>query len=168
MASAPRWFTVLILVLLAAVVAAGGIAAWSRYGQSQPVVFAEAPAAPASGTVSIEGAVASPGIYPLRPGDTIDSLVQCAGGRTSAADGAQVRIYISGAEESAQPQKIDLNRAEKWLLEALPGIGAVKAQAIIDYRTRNGGFRSTSELTGVEGVDAATYDRLKNLVTVGG
>jgi len=75
-------------------------------------------------------------------------------------------IYTPEIEEEQQPQKININRAEVWLLEALPGIGEVKAQAIVDYRQQNGPFRSTSELTRVAGIGTATYERIKHLISV--
>ena len=49
----------------------------------------------------------------------------------------------------------------------LPGIGEVKAQAIIDYREREGRFRRTDELLKVPGIGSVTYERLSELVTVG-
>jgi len=74
--------------------------------------------------------------------------------------------YNPGIEEEQQPQRIDINRAEVWLLKALPDIGEVKAQAIIDYRQQNGPFRSTNEITRVAGIGTATYERIKHLITV--
>ena len=65
------------------------------------------------------------------------------------------------------PQKIDINRAEAWLLEALPGIGEIKAQAIIAYRQQNGGFSHITEITKVEGIGPAIYEEIKELITVG-
>lgn len=65
------------------------------------------------------------------------------------------------------PQKIDINRAEAWLLEALPGIGESKAQAIIAYRQQNGVFKHISEITNVEGIGPAIYEQIKDLITVG-
>lgn len=66
-----------------------------------------------------------------------------------------------------QPQKIDINRAEAWLLEALPGIGESKAQAIIAYRQQNGGFGHIIEITKVDGIGPAIYEDIKDLITVG-
>jgi comEA protein len=68
--------------------------------------------------------------------------------------------------QQEQPQKIDINRAETWLLEALPGIGPSKAQAIIDYRQQNGGFKHITEITRVEGIGPAIYEQIKDLITV--
>jgi competence ComEA-like helix-hairpin-helix protein len=66
-----------------------------------------------------------------------------------------------------EPQKIDINRAEAWLLEALPGIGPSKAQAIIDYRQQNGGFGDITEITNVPGIGPSLYDDIKELITAG-
>jgi competence protein ComEA len=63
-------------------------------------------------------------------------------------------------------QKININRAEAWLLEALPGIGPTKAKAIIEYRQKNGFFRNVDELTKVNGISAALLEQIKPLVTV--
>jgi competence ComEA-like helix-hairpin-helix protein len=65
------------------------------------------------------------------------------------------------------PQKIDINRAEAWLLEALPGIGPSKAQAIIDYRQQNGGFGHIAEITEVPGIGETIYENIRDLITVG-
>jgi comEA protein len=71
------------------------------------------------------------------------------------------------ANPAEQPQKIDINRAEAWLLEALPGIGESKAQAIIAYRQQNGRFKHIIEVTEVEGIGPAIYEEIKELITVG-
>jgi competence protein ComEA len=61
---------------------------------------------------------------------------------------------------------VNLNTATAAELESLPGVGPVLAERIVDYRTRNGGFRSVDELRKVEGVGDARYAQLKDLVTV--
>jgi comEA protein len=85
-----------------------------------------------------------------------------------------IEIYLPTPTEPAapvshheNPQKIDINHAEAWLLEALPGIGPSKAQAIIDYRQQNGGFKHITEITRVEGIGPAIYEQIKDLITVG-
>jgi competence protein ComEA len=102
----------------------------------------------------------------LKAGDTIDDLLQAAGGATSAADPDGIELHIPFAGEAAAPQKVDLNRAGGWLLQALPGIGETRARAIIDYRQQNGGFRYIGEITDVEGIGTATYEKIKELITV--
>jgi len=75
-------------------------------------------------------------------------------------------LHITDVGEQQEPQKIDINRAEIWLLEALPGIGESKAQAIVDYRQQNGAFHNIYELTDVAGIGTATFERIKHLITV--
>ena len=52
------------------------------------------------------------------------------------------------------------------MLEALPEIGATRAQAIVDYRNQNGAFRNINELLKVEGIGASTYDKIEHLITI--
>lgn len=61
---------------------------------------------------------------------------------------------------------LDLNVASKEDLVALPGIGPAKAQAILDYRTRHGAFKSVDELASVKGIGAKQLDQLKPALTV--
>lgn len=72
----------------------------------------------------------------------------------------------TGEVSQLSPQKIDINRAEAWLLEALPGIGPSKAQAIIDYREQNGGFSDIVEITEVPGIGPSIYENIRDFITV--
>src|SRR3989339_452854 len=64
--------------------------------------------------------------------------------------------------------KININTADVGTLDLLlPGIGAVKAQAIIDYRELNGPFETIEEIMDVSGIGQVTFDGLKDLMTVG-
>jgi len=69
------------------------------------------------------------------------------------------------ASEAAKP--LDLNRATAVQLEALPGIGEVKAAAILAIRDERGGFSSVAELESVRGIGPALVGKLRPLVTVG-
>ena len=62
---------------------------------------------------------------------------------------------------------MDLNSASAELLETLPGIGPVLAKAIVDYRESNGGFQSVEEITNVARIGPVTYEKIRDLVTVG-
>ena len=64
-------------------------------------------------------------------------------------------------------ERVDLNRASAAELAALPGIGAAKAQAIIDHRTDEP-FRTIDDLKHVPGIGDRTYDSLRSSITVGG
>ncbi|MBN1369919.1 MAG: helix-hairpin-helix domain-containing protein, partial [Dehalococcoidaceae bacterium] len=67
---------------------------------------------------------------------------------------------------SSSQQKVDLNRAPLWLLEALPGIGEITAEKIIQYRTLHGPFRHIRQLVNVEGIGQATFENLAGKITV--
>jgi len=156
----------LVTIFLIAIIAIGGIVVWSRYSPSQPIEISIPPGQPVQGEIYIGGAVNSPGSYPLRAIDSIEALIQAAGGTTSSANSSRLELYIPEVGEEEQPQKIDINRAEVWLLKALPGIGETRARAIIAYREQNGPFRNINELTKVEGIGTSTYEAIKHLITV--
>ncbi len=118
------------------------------------------------GGIHISGAVNNPGFYPLRARDSIEALVQAAGGTTSSADISGLELYIPEVGEEEQLQKIDINRAEVWLLKALPGIGETLAQRIIDYRQQNGPFNNIREIVKVAGIGTTTYEQIKHLIAV--
>lgn len=62
---------------------------------------------------------------------------------------------------------IDLNRADAWQLMQLPGIGEVKAAAILAYRAEHGAFRTVEELDEVRGISARMVESWDGLVEVG-
>jgi competence protein ComEA len=57
---------------------------------------------------------------------------------------------------------ININTANQTELESLPGIGPVKAKAILEYRKKNGGFKSVDELTRVDGIGPVTLKNARN------
>jgi competence protein ComEA len=61
---------------------------------------------------------------------------------------------------------VDLNSASAAELEALPGIGPVMAQRILDWRSANGRFSHVRELREIQGVGEKTFRRLEPLVRV--
>ena len=63
---------------------------------------------------------------------------------------------------------INLNTATKDELVALPGIGPAKAQAILDYRSTHGSFKSIEEVKDVKGIGAKRFEKLKPELTVVG
>jgi len=61
---------------------------------------------------------------------------------------------------------LNLNTATAAQLETLPGIGARTAERIIEYRTKNGGFKKVEELMNVKGVGEKSFLKLKALIAV--
>ena len=62
--------------------------------------------------------------------------------------------------------KVDLNSADVELLKTLPGIGDVRAQAIVSHREANGAFASVDGLLDVNGIGVGTVENIRELVTV--
>jgi competence protein ComEA len=151
---------------------------------------------PATVTVHVAGQVRSPGVYALPAGARVTDAVVAAGGAAAEADVDQLnlaarvadgdRIYVPRTGEAAPSPvagggpaapgsapkggtaagPIDLNTATAEQLDALPGIGPVLAQHILDWRTAHGGFRSVDQLRDVSGIGDATFADLAPLVTV--
>lgn len=144
--------------------------------------------------VDVSGAVAQPGTYPLSFGSRVEDAIEAAGGMLPEAytaslnlaapltDGSKVLVpeqpatpdpsapaSANSAPADSQPQTvypININTADKQTLMELPGIGESKAQAIIDYRTKNGPFASIEDIQNVSGIGPATFENLKDLITV--
>lgn len=155
-----RW--TLAILALVIVIVIGAVIVAARYEPDQPVVITFGPPPETVGTIFIDGKIAAPGWYDLRPGDTLDGLIAAAGGTAGAGDNISLHIgTVSGA------QKINLNTAAPWLLQALPGIGETRADAIVAYRESHGFFRDIDELVFVEGIGAALVEDVRPLVTVG-
>jgi len=159
-------YWVIAIIFLIAVIIITVFVAWSRYRPAKPVEILIPPEQEISGNIYINGAVTNPGIYQFSGGDTIGSLLQAAGGVTANGKSDNLELNIPPTNVTTTPQKININAAEEWLLEALPGIGATKAKAIVDYRQNNGLFRSIDELTKVQGITSTLLEQIKPFVTV--
>jgi competence protein ComEA len=160
-------FYLFVTVFLAIAAIAGGIMLAVQHSRNQPVeiVLSQTEPPSQSGELHIGGAVANPGIYPLKEDDTLQTLLSDVALEPDA-DLSHMQLYIPCEGEDQTPQKIDINRAEPWLLEALPGIGEVLAQKILDYRSENGSFRRIEDLLQVSGIGEATFENIKDLITV--
>lgn len=136
--------------------------------------------------VHIGGAVAKPGRYILPQGARLWDALAAAGGALEGADLEQLnlarplsdgeKVTVSLAGQGGLVQEVtfsvqgstllDLNTADAQALEALPGIGPVLAQRIVEFRTRYGPFIQVDDLLKVQGIGPKTLERLRPLVTV--
>jgi competence protein ComEA len=144
------------------------------------------PAAPAVPTppgivVDVGGRVRHPGLVTLPAGARVADALRVAGGALRSSDLATVNlaarlvdgqlllIGVPGAAGVAASvgggsAPVDLNTATLDQLEALPGVGPVLAQHIIDWREAHHGFRSVSDLQDVPGIGERKYADLHTLV----
>jgi competence protein ComEA len=63
---------------------------------------------------------------------------------------------------------VNINTATKEELDALPEIGPVKAQAIVDYRNANGPFKTPEDVMKVNGIKEGTFGKIKGMISVSG
>lgn len=162
-----KYWLIIAAILLISLIA--GIVALSvRMSGLQPVeiTLRDSVTYPATGDIYISGAVIRPGIYQVRGDDTLTTIISSAG-ILDKADLSKLRIYVPEKGEFSPPQKVNLNTAEAWLLQALPGIGEGKASAIIDYRVENGHFCSVDDLLKIDGFGKSIVDKIRDFVTVG-
>ena len=174
-------------VLLALLAVAGKLLAGAGAASAEPpaaLVQANAPAA-AKLVVHVAGAVRRPGLYELAEGSRVSDAVARAGGATAKADTAAVNLAapladgiqvlipsrVAGAagaaagSDGAPGRRVSLSSATFADLDALPGIGPVTAQKILDYRAQHGGFSSVDDLDAISGIGPARIEQLRDLVT---
>ena len=133
--------------------------------------------------VYVNGAVNRPGVYVVQPGDRLEDVLAMAGGLATDADTQRVNpalraddethFYIPRIGEQVEPPaatpdaaKVNINTASAEELQALPGIGAGRADAIIEYRNAEGRFARGEDLLLVPGLGPKTVESLIDSVTV--
>ncbi len=134
--------------------------------------------------VDVKGAIYKPGVYLVEPDDRVIDVIESAGGFTDDADENQINlaekvydamvIYVPSVSDygelivqsQSNDGKIRINQATQTELEQLPGIGATKALAIIQYREDNGPFKTAEELQNVSGIGAKTFEQIKEFIIV--
>jgi competence protein ComEA len=138
--------------------------------------------------VAVSGRVQHPGLVRLPAGSRVADAIQGAGGALpdtdlslinlarKLVDGELVAVGVAApaaggaAPGAAGPAgdtgPLNLNIATAAQFEALPGIGPVLAQHMVDYRTKHGQFKTVDELRQVDGLGASRFNQIKDLVTV--
>ena len=162
-------YKVVIVVSLIVLIIIGGVFLYQKHPWSKEpleiVLTSPTPVLEPEAEIFVAGAVMWPGWYPL-DGDSFEGAIMTAGGATSIADLSRIKLYVYDSDASFESQKIDINRAGAWLLEALPGVGSTLAQRIVDYRNQNGPFGRVGDLMKVDGIGQAKYDGLQDLISV--
>lgn len=176
----------LSLPLLALLVLAGSrltATGTTSSGRSAPLEVVDAATSkPPVIVVDVVGAVRRSGLYRLREGMRVADAVAKAGGPTAKADLTAINLaapIVDGqqilvpsktpapAGAAAAPGaglKVSLSSATLEQLDALPGIGPVTAQKILDYRATHP-LRSADDLDAVPGIGPARVEQLRDLVT---
>ncbi|MFK0280050.1 helix-hairpin-helix domain-containing protein [Streptomyces sp. NPDC090499] len=138
--------------------------------------------------VDVTGKVRDPGVHTLAAGSRVTDALRAAGGVRPGTDtdglnrarfltdGEQIVVggpappaapgpAAGGAATGAGPAApLSLNTATVEQLDALPGVGPVLAQHILDFRTQHAGFRSVDELRQVRGIGDRRFSDLRDLV----
>lgn len=146
--------------------------------------------------VDLKGAVAKPNVYQISSDERLVDLIRQAGGFTDQADPKSINlsaklkdeevIYVPKVGESSSSEstdspisssvsnqvsttsgpKININKADLTELQKLTGIGQKKAQDIIDFRMKNGDFKSIEDLGKVSGFGDKTLEKLKDEISI--
>ncbi|WP_171910709.1 helix-hairpin-helix domain-containing protein [Rossellomorea aquimaris] len=140
--------------------------------------------------VDVKGEVKKPGLYEVKKGERLKSVIDRAGGFTAKADSKLINlaikvtdemlIYVPGEGEAAaqvpfiqenaaspgEDGKINLNEASQEDFETLPGIGPAKAAAFVQYRDENGPFTRIEDIKDISGIGDKTFEKLKELIFV--
>ncbi len=138
--------------------------------------------------VHVTGEVKVPGVYTLPDTARMEDAIHAAGGLQEEADPQSLnlaavlvdgqRLYIPPAQDLtlttddrglsiATSPLVNINTASFAELDSLPGIGEVKAQAILDYRQKNGLFTALEDLMRVDGISKSLFEKLEGLITLG-
>jgi competence protein ComEA len=182
-----RQIVVGAIVVIAVVLIGAKLLTRPKAAAAPPIPTAAATESVAAALIYVDvvGAVRRPGLYRLsRSARVADALARAGGPSRKAelelvnlaapvADGEQVVVPRRGAAGAvaggggavgAAGGPVHLNTATLEQLDALPGIGPVTAQKILDYRQQHGAFSSVDELDAVPGIGPARLDQLKGLV----
>ena len=147
------------------------------------------PATPTPSTINVyvSGAVNKPDVYVLPLNSLVKDAIAAAGGATPEADldhinlaarlSDQMQVYVPRKGEAVPtPDKkapatltapININTATIEELDKLPGIGPTIAQAIVDYRTKNGPFKTIEAIKDVPRIGDSLFAKIKDMITIG-
>ena len=138
--------------------------------------------------VDIKGEVKKPGVYQMKVGDRVKDAIDAAGGLTAEADSQKVNLaqrvedqmvivvpkigeegdaaIPAGAtsKEATKEGKVNINTATVEELKTLKGVGEKKAEAIIEYRKKNGSFKTKEDLMKVRGIGKKLFESFEERI----
>lgn len=97
--------------------------------------------------------------------DDLNKAISDSKGQTQSSS-SSVKSDESGGSSNEVSGQININSASLGELDSLTGIGPTYAQRIIDYREQTGGFKSIDEIQNVKGIGPATFEKIKNNITI--
>lgn len=159
------WFWASSIIVLLALIIIGIVLAFSRYTRASEIEISIQSDKDRDSFIYVTGNVSMPGLYPFSTADTIEELLRDAGGFTSNSN-VELSLNVASEDTGHDVQKIDINRADVWLLQALPGIGEILSQRIVDYRKLNGPFHNSTELMKVAGISDDTLLKIQDKITI--
>lgn len=133
--------------------------------------------------VELAGAVKQPGVYEFPKGIHLMDALALIGGTKESADLGKMNLALvlkdghkitiptltnlsETNNQSAFGALLDINSATVDQLIELPGIGELKAQAILTYRNDHGPFQTPEDLLEVPGIGESIFEEIKNLISV--
>lgn len=134
-------------------------------GENPDADSGEGSAGAGAGAGTSAGAGGSAGTGSSSSGAGSSGGSSAGGSADSAGAGADGANGSAGADPNVGG-KIDLNTADSTALQTLPGVGPVTAEAIVTHR-QDQPFASVEDLLLVQGIGPKTFERLKDLVSVG-
>lgn len=146
--------------------------------------------------VEIKGEVKKPDVYTLNEEAIVKELIEAAGGLTENAELSNINrakklqnhefIYIANKNDinkevkntnteantsknqgqGVSNKKVNINNSTIEDLKTLNGVGDSKAKSIIEYRDKNGGFKSIEDIKNVTGIGEKMFERIKDQIEI--
>lgn len=183
----------LVVVIMSVALATWGRSAPARVAPPAASEPSAPPGSPAATMpllhVHVAGAVIRPGLYVLAEGARVADAIEAAGGPRKRADldllnlaqvvtdGMKVEVLRRGEKsasvtagdalgEAATNALVSINSADQQALETIPGLGPVKAGAIVRYRDETGPFTAVEQVMEVSGIGPATFEQILPFITL--
>ncbi len=184
---AKSWWWTAGFIIIGVLLMAGIVFLVTRPPRGEAIVLLPPPT-PSPITIYVTGAIAKAGLYMLPPGSRVNDAIIAAGGLTQDSDteslnlariledGEQVNVpkLFPSTEAGIPPGSpgttsnlVNINTATLEQLDTLPDIGEKTAQAIIDYRNKNGAFKAIEDIQNVTGIGEGIFSKIRDMITVG-